>query len=326
MRVLLVEHDAEQARLTVEALRREGLDCVVAEDEAAGARALSSLGPFHIMVLDYSVPSVCLDFLRHVRQAYRHLPALLLLPSGQADVAPGALRAGVVDYLVKSPDMAHLCLLPSALRRVRRATLQRPPPRHGPRRAEPEPADADDDLRHLILVDPLTGLYNRRFLPEALKREFAASSRYGHPLSCAMADLDHFKEVNDSHGHMCGDEVLRGITCLIKNCFREPDIAFRFGGEEFIILLPHTGEPAALTACQRFLEQMRAQPMNTSQGAIDVRASVGLACLQNDNFGTSEELIAAADAALYQAKRGGRDCVVVARAGRRQTDPAEAAA
>jgi diguanylate cyclase (GGDEF)-like protein len=326
MRVLLVEHNPDCAALTSGALHREGIDCEIAPDEAAGAEFLASRGPFHALLLDYSMPSAALQFLLEARRAGHELPAILLCPPGHAQVAGAAVRAGVADYLVKSPDLTHLELLPGALLRVARAgvaSARKPANRQA---GSAQLAQPCEDLQRLILVDPLTGLYNRRFLPDALCREFAASSRYGHPLSCAMADIDHFKDVNDAHGHMTGDEVLQGVADLIRRSFREPDLAFRYGGEEFTILLPHSDVPAALAACERLLDEMRSRPFATTGGELAVKASIGLACLQNDNFASPEELIAASDVALYQAKHGGRDRVVVASGSRRSADPAKLAA
>ena len=327
MRVLLVEHNPDCAALTTGALQREDIDCEVAPDEAAGAECLALRGPFDALLLDYSMPTAALQFLLEARRTGCQLPAILLCPPGNAQVASAAVRAGVADYLVKSPDLTHLELLPGALRRVVRAGVAqtRKPP--GKPTGDTQPVDLSqpcEDVQRLILVDPLTGLYNRRFLPDALSREFA--ERYRHPVSLLMLDIDNFKLVNDAHGHMAGDEVLQGIAGLIRACFREPDLAFRYGGDEFTILLPHTGEDAALNACERFLEELRAIPVAPARGDLAIRASVGLACLQNDNFSSHEELIAAADAALYQAKHNGRDQVVVADVAQRETDPAQAAA
>jgi diguanylate cyclase (GGDEF)-like protein len=314
--------------LTSGALHRADIDCEVAQDEAAGAEFLASRGPFHVLLLDYSMPSAALQFLLEARRSGCGLPAILLCPPGNARVAGAAVKAGVADYLVKSPDLTHLELLPGALFRVARAgaAAARKPVRPSGSAKTADLSQPCEDLQHLILVDPLTGLYNRRFLPDALCREFAASLRYRHPLSCAMADIDHFKDVNDTHGHMAGDEVLQAIADLIRRSFREPDLAFRYGGDEFTILLPHAGEHAALTACERFLEELRATPLTSTGGALGIRASLGLACLQNENYASSEELIAAADAALYQAKHNGRDQIVVAFAASRAIDPDQVAA
>ena len=164
---------------------------------------------------------------------------------------------------------------------------------------------ANERLAHLAAVDPLTGVGNRRLFDQALGIEMARARRYGVPLSLVLADLDHFKRVNDTRGHAAGDEVLREVGRALRECARGADVVARYGGEEFAIILPHTTLEQAL----RFAERARRAISGLPAG---VTASFGAAQLgpQDD----AARLAAGADAALYRAKAAGRDCVAPAQA------------
>ncbi len=168
-----------------------------------------------------------------------------------------------------------------------------------------------DGLREQALRDPLTGLYNRRYLEETFGRELARAERENTPLCMLMLDLDHFKALNDEHGHAAGDQVLRWLGDLLRARLRPGDIACRYGGEEFIILMPS----APLEVTRERAEQLRAalpQLVGTASGNRypQVTLSAGLAAFP-DHARSSSELRRCADVALYAAKRAGRDQVVV---------------
>ncbi len=164
--------------------------------------------------------------------------------------------------------------------------------------------NAEQQAWHMALTDALTGLYNRRHLYRVLEQELARSQRYGHALSVLMLDLDDFKRYNDRYGHLAGDEVLRHLAKLIQSVIRDSDIAFRYGGEEFVLVLPETPGHAALILAER-LRQAVATCRFTVHGHVDagqVTISVGVATYPRDAQGV-EDLIHAADTALLQAKR-----------------------
>ncbi|MGO4739007.1 diguanylate cyclase [Bosea sp. 2KB_26] len=168
-----------------------------------------------------------------------------------------------------------------------------------------------EQLRSQALRDPLTGLHNRRFLEDALSREIARSARSGKPLSLAILDLDHFKRINDTYSHEAGDAVLRDIGEILRKTTRKSDIVGRFGGEEFLLLLPEAGLDVATKRIGEVLDAVRGMRVTWSGEPLNgITASIGLAVLpMHDSQG--DGLIAAADAALYQAKRQGRDRLVV---------------
>jgi diguanylate cyclase (GGDEF)-like protein len=162
-------------------------------------------------------------------------------------------------------------------------------------------------LAVLSQTDDLTLLYNRRFLDDVLPREIDRARRYGHPLSVLMLDLDYFKEVNDRHGHECGDEVLRILGDRLRAFSRLADVALRWGGEEFVVLMPETNGTQAREVAERLRVGIGHQPYDTSHGDLVCTLSIGVASL--DAGDDAVGLMRRADDALYRAKRQGRDRV-----------------
>ena len=160
------------------------------------------------------------------------------------------------------------------------------------------------ELERLSITDPLTGLYNRRYLMEALANEVRRSSRLKHRCALLMADVDHFKEYNDASGHLAGDEALARVASILRQATRDVDSAARYGGEEFIVLMPETEAEGAAQTAQRIRERLAADPLVGGRLTL----SIGLAQFPDD-ADSPEALLAVADAALYQAKREGRDRV-----------------
>jgi len=167
-------------------------------------------------------------------------------------------------------------------------------------------------LQHQAVRDPLTGLFNRRYMQETLDREVSRALRYGHPLSTIFLDLDHFKIFNDTNGHDAGDALLRALGGLLQSRLRVEDVVCRYGGEEFLIILPE----AALEAARQRADGLRADIRALAVRHYDqilggVSASMGVASMPEHGT-TGEQVIRAADRALYQAKQAGRDCVIIA--------------
>ena len=169
---------------------------------------------------------------------------------------------------------------------------------------------AEKQLRIQALFDKLTGLYNRRRLMELLEKEVSAARRHGVPLCLAMADLDHFKRINDRYGHRAGDDVLAGFGQLIQNELRAEDIAGRYGGEEFVFIMPHTTIEAAVVVLERIRTKLEKIVFKSNRERYGVTASIG--AVRFDPVRMSEmELLDMADQALYKAKRAGRNRIEV---------------
>jgi len=164
------------------------------------------------------------------------------------------------------------------------------------------------ESRKLLGQDPLTGTDNRRSMESILAREIARSRRDSEPLTVVMVDIDHFKRINDSHGHSAGDAALVHLTRLARALLRGNDAFIRYGGEEFLLVLPETGMQGGLSAGQRLQNVLKRQPLVYEGKTISMTISGGGATLGAED--TDESLIRRADAALYEAKRAGRDRVV----------------
>lgn len=166
------------------------------------------------------------------------------------------------------------------------------------------------DAMESAMTDGLTGLGNRRALDVSLERNIEQARRYSKPLSVMLCDLDHFKEINDTLGHAAGDEILMLVSERIQEHIRASDLGFRYGGEEFAILLPQTDANCALRAAERLREALTANPMACEDRYLTVTASLGVATLTPGD--TPESLLQTADFALYEAKANGRNNVVLA--------------
>lgn len=174
-----------------------------------------------------------------------------------------------------------------------------------------ELATLSKQLRELATIDALTKIQNRRSFDERLKMELDRTRRYGVPCALVMIDLDHFKMVNDRHGHLAGDEVLRHIAVLLEAGKRSGDVIARYGGEELVAILPHTEAPDAAAWAERARARIESQPTRFHSGAIVVTASFGVASA-SPRRADAARLIEAADKALYAAKRRGGNAVIVA--------------
>ena len=168
-----------------------------------------------------------------------------------------------------------------------------------------------DRLRRLSLEDPLTGLLNRRAFDAELQREWQRALRGRGAFALLALDLDHFKRVNDAHGHAGGDHVLREVASRLRTTLRVTDVAARTGGEEFVVIVPGADEPAACALAERLRTSIASQPMALAAGPIRITASVGVAVVSAADA-DAERPLRRADEALYAAKRAGRDRVQVA--------------
>jgi len=174
--------------------------------------------------------------------------------------------------------------------------------------------DALDETYHRELYDSavkdgLTGIHNRRYFLERLKSEFQHSQRYKRTLSLLIFDLDHFKKINDEHGHRAGDAVLRTIAENIAKAMRGGDVFARIGGEEFACLLRETDHPSGMRFADRLRKLVRGSKVRWGTTEIEVTVSIGIATFDGANFEDPDALMQAADQRLYAAKNGGRDRV-----------------
>jgi two-component system cell cycle response regulator len=212
-------------------------------------------------------------------------PVIFLTAHTQTDARVAGLDAGAVDYIVKPFANEEL------VARVRAALRTKA---------------VHDGLADRAARDGLTGLFNRRELDTRASQGVALAHRHDRPFSCLLLDIDHFKQVNDTHGHAAGDAVLREAAQRILDSSRISDIVGRYGGEEFVVLLPETSGEDAVLAADKLRGTLAAMPITAGAVSIPIRASIGVAAW-SDAMRTSADLYAAADEALYRAKELGRD-------------------
>jgi diguanylate cyclase (GGDEF)-like protein len=165
-------------------------------------------------------------------------------------------------------------------------------------------------MQELTVIDELTGLYNYRYFRLKLTDEIRRADRYHQPLSILMIDVDHFKKINDSQGHQTGNIILQEIVSIIKHSVRDVDIVSRYGGEEFMVLLPQTAIKHALSIAERMRAYVEKSFFTNSQGQRDIRATVSIgAVIYPDGVASAEQLLIKVDQAMYQAKNSGRNRV-----------------
>ena len=235
-----------------------------------------------------------LDLLKEAIQAGCQAPIIIVTGKSDREIDQAALMAGAMDYLVKDQMDGQL------LERSIRYALER--------------NRLLKNIRELAVRDSLTGLYNRRELHRFLDYELIKSQRYNHRFSILMMDIDHFKEINDRFGHRTGDEVIQQVAKVLLNNTRGCDLPARYGGDEFITVLPETSANQAWCGAERLRKRVEALSFqvineNSMSEKIEITISTGVAEYQGDAI-SGEALIDLADQALYQAKRFGCNQVV----------------
>ncbi len=159
--------------------------------------------------------------------------------------------------------------------------------------------------------DPLTGAYNKKFFIDRFATEYAYASRHAAILSLCMLDIDHFKKVNDTHGHPAGDAILRHFAAIVASQVRNEDIFCRYGGEEFALILRQTPTKDAFNLCDRIRKAIETRVCSFNGTNIPITCSIGVASLEGENYADQQALLKAADDALYKAKQGGRNRVII---------------
>jgi diguanylate cyclase (GGDEF)-like protein len=227
--------------------------------------------------------------------ALRDVPVIFLTARDSSEQVADGLRRGAHDYLRKPFETAELV--------ARLIVAQRTRALRDDLRAR------NEELQRLATTDVLTGLYNRRFMTDHLEALVSRSARHGSPLSAVLLDVDHFKALNDGHGHAAGDEALRQVAARLRGRLRREDVAGRWGGEEFLVLLPDTGGARALLAAEALRTALADSPLELGEEHVEVRISAGVAEWRDES---ADALLRRADAALYDAKDAGRDAVRLA--------------
>jgi diguanylate cyclase (GGDEF)-like protein len=293
---ILIVDDSLVMRAVVRGwLEEQGYD-VIEVDDGALAVERCLVTPPDVVLLDIEMPGLngheVLARLK-TEPTLKDIPVVFLSSHNGMDEVLRGLRGGAHDYLSKPFEPAELVARVGAAVRVKTLhdELQR----------------RNLELDQLSRTDLLTGLYNRRHLEDQLTVQIKDALRYHHEVGVLLLDVDHFKSVNDAYGHMAGDEVLREFARRVTSELRAGDVAGRWGGEEFLTILPRTTLTEAVDAGERIRKVIAAQPFMAAGNAIRVTVSGGCAA----GYGVSaEDLLRHADGGLYRAKDRGRNCVV----------------
>ena len=303
-RTLLIVDDSEAIRSRVKHILREtGLFAtyITAEDGVEGFRALLT-NHVDLILCDLVMPGIDgFKFLslKQSKAEYSEVPVIML--TGEEDVGAKVrgLDAGASDYLTKPFNDAEL------VARVRVHLKLKA--------LQDELREKNARLENISRTDELTELNNRRHFMDLLRAEFLRAQRYEQQLVYSMADIDHFKRINDTHGHLIGDRALVSVADVLRNTVRGQDIVGRYGGEEFGIGMPHTdlvGAYNALERCRKGVETKRL-PLGNGE-VLGATISIGVVAFPRAGVTSVDDLIRCADSALYRAKNQGRNRIVVA--------------
>ncbi len=297
MQVLIADDDALSRRVLHDVLVDWGYQVIAAKNGNEAWNIMQQDHPPNLVILDWMMPGldgveICAMVRQQVKPRYTYI-ILLTSRNRPEDIVQG-LEAGADDYIVKPFNPDELKYRLKIGERI---------------------IDLEERILGLARIDYLTGLLNRRAFMEKLEIEINRSLREGTGLGIIIADIDYFKTINDSYGHLAGDRVLQNVArCLQKSC-RRYDFAGRYGGEEFILGFPGVGKNRIQSIADRVCMDISQCYTELPQHGqlISVTASLGVACLEDYPSGNPDHLISAADDALYVAKKKGRNQVVIAK-------------
>ena len=298
MKILIADDSIVSRHLLEATLRKWGYEVTVACDGAEALEALQKGDAPALAILDWMMPGmtgpeVCRRIRQRAREPYIYI--LLLTSKSQKEDLIEGMDAGADDYITKPFDQHELQVRLRAGRRL--AELQA------------ELLAAREALREQATRDSLTRLWNRSAILDMLGRELSRSSRERTPIGVVIVDLDHFKSVNDSHGHLAGDAVLCEAARRMQGAIRQYDTIGRYGGEEFLILLPGCDEQSSFTQAERLRKQIAQAELSLNGAFLRLTASFGVTCAVPGEPWNQETLIRKADEALYMAKKLGRNRV-----------------
>jgi two-component system cell cycle response regulator len=301
MRILVADDEMISRKLLQKTLERAGYEVTAVENGRLAAEQLCLADGPRLALLDWVMPEldgldVCREVRKRKHQSYVYM-VLLTSKESKEDVVAG-LESGADDYLTKPFDPEELkARLRTGLRILS---------------LEDRLIEAREEMRFQATHDGLTALWNRGVIMDLLGRELARSRREHVSTAILVCDLDHFKSVNDTYGHVTGDDVLKETAKRLLASVRSYDFVGRYGGEEFLVVLNNCKPAFAFARAEEICKAIARKPMPSSSGPIPITMSLGLLLSQEWGFRPVEELLHEADVALYAAKAAGRNCVKLA--------------
>lgn len=296
MRILIADDSLVSRHLLEATLRKWNYKVTTARDGREAWNILRGDDPPRIAILDWVMPGlsgleVCKNVRAHAKKDDLNYTYLVLLSSkSQRDDLIEGMEAGADDYLIKPFDQHELKVRLRAGSRI---------------------IDLERQLHEQATKDFLTGIWNRSAILDILGREIVRATRDRRPIGVVLADIDHFKSINDTFGHLAGDAVLREFARRVSGAMRPYDSLGRYGGEEFLAILPGCDEDCTASQAERMRRALSEEPMPIDGSSRPVTASFGACCYRPESSITAEQLIRAADQALYSAKRQGRNRTLV---------------
>jgi len=301
VRILIADDDLISRRLLEKTLERAGYEVTSVANGRQAVDSLSQQDAPRLALLDWMMPEldgpgVCREIRKHREQSYVYM-ILLTSRESKEDIVAG-LESGADDYLIKPFNAEEL-----------KARL-----RSGERilHLEDRLVEAREQMRFKATHDPLTSLWNRGVIMDLLGRELTRSQREHNCTAVSLGDLDHFKGVNDTHGHLVGDQVLREVARRLLLSVRSYDFVGRYGGEEFLIVLNSCRPDSAVSRAEEIRKAICARPVQTDAGLLAITMSLGVLLSSDWGHRPTDELLREADAALYAAKAAGRNQVLLA--------------
>ena len=306
MRILVAEDDTVSRTILAKAVEKFGHECLVVEDGEKAWELFQNTPEVDVVISDWMMPGIDgPEFCRRVRTANSgwYTFFIFLTALGDKQHLLEGMQAGADDYLTKPLDREQLQVRLIAASRVNSLHRQL-------NEQKDELKKLNRELFAMSRRDPLTRLGNRLRLREDLETLGAQAQRYGHSYCAMLCDVDFFKAYNDTYGHLAGDEVLKRVADVISENLRGGDMAYRYGGEEFLIILPQQSAESAVSTADRLrraAEDLRIPHEKNPPGVVTI--SVGVAALSVSEPRSADDLLKEADAALYRAKNSGRNRV-----------------
>lgn len=294
-RILVVDDDPSSLDIISEALKWEGYQVKCAPDGVKGLKLLQEWNP-DLVILDVNMPKMNgVEALNDLRLRDKYVAVMFISADSSTGAIVDGLDAGADDYIPKPFDPLEMLARVRTQLRIKDLNDQL--------------REANEKLKELVDIDDLTGLYNMRSLYQKLDFELDRAFRFGRQVSVIMMDMDFFKSVNDGHDHLFGSFVLSEVGDIIRKTIRTVDIAARYGGDEFLMVISEISKEGVEIFCERLRKRIADYQFDSGRDQIRLTASLGFAMTTPGDRVDAQDLVRAADVALYEAKRSGRNCV-----------------